>query len=88
MPFLHIFLFWKHFRQKKKSPCQNLLKGSEEKYSQRPVHKGDMKQETGGSWSQKSEVIQHKSACGNASSKRGLCCYVCVNNLEQTDRHG
>ena len=60
----------------RKGPCQNLLRGSEEKYSQSRAHKGDMKKEKRGKTSQKSGVIQHKSACGNISSKRGVC--LCV----------
>lgn len=70
--------------QIEEGPCQNLLRGSEEKYSQSPAHKGDMKKgEKGGGgerWeaSQKSGVIQHKSACGSISSKRGECLCECA----------
>lgn len=66
--------------QIEKGPCQNLLRGSEEKYSQSLAHKGDMKKEKRGRESQKSGVNRHKSACGGIS-KRGVCVRALLREL-------
>lgn len=68
----------------RKGPCQNLLRGSEEKYSQSQAHKGDMKK--GGKGGEGESEINTKVHGGTNHQKEGCFC-VCVHTFEQIDSH-
>lgn len=78
--------------QIEEGPCQNLLRGSEEKYSQSPAHKGDMKKgekEGGGDGRRvrNQEWFNTKVHVGAYHQKEGSVC-VSAHTLERIDSHG
>lgn len=67
--------------QIEEGPCQNLLRGSEEKYSQSPAHKGDMKkgEKGGGGMGGESEIRSdstQKCMWEHIIKKRGVFVWV------------